>query len=375
MLKAKHGFSFIVAAVFVLLLVACSDEVTEITEVNETGMKVIEEGENMPKCTLENEGALVYALDSATAYACVNREWTSLNGKDGQDGKDGAKGEKGDQGEQGKQGEKGDQGKQGPKGDDGKDGEDGTDCSLADNGDGTVSVTCGDSTIMINKAMCGMEPYDPAKQFCDARDNKVYKYVKIGTQVWMAENLNYAYLQPTEELDSSSLCYNDSSEYCNKYGRLYLWSAAMDSAGLFTENGKGCGDGVTCSVASTNSATLVRGVCPEGWHLPDSTEWTTLFAAVGGLSIAGKKLKSMSGWNNSGNGSDDFAFSALPAGERNFGGIYINEGSYANFWSSTEYSEYGTYLMHLDHVDYAGVNTLSRNQGKISGLSVRCLKN
>ena len=150
MLKAKHGLSFVVAAVSVLLLVACSDEVTEITEVNETGMKVIEEGENMPKCTLENEGALVYALDSARAYACVNREWTSLNGKDGQDGKDGAKGEKGDQGEQGKQGEKGDQGKQGPKGDDGKDGEDGTDCSLADNGDGTVSVTCGDSTIMIN---------------------------------------------------------------------------------------------------------------------------------------------------------------------------------------------------------------------------------
>ena len=76
----------------------------------------------------------------------------------------------------------------------------------------------------------------------DKRDGKVYKTVKIGFNWWMAENLNYAYLQPTGGLDSSSFCYKDSAEYCEKYGRLYLWSAAMDS------------------------------VCPEGWHIPSLEE-------------------------------------------------------------------------------------------------------
>ena len=354
----RLGLSFVVAAVSALLLVACGDEVTEITEVNETGMKVIEKGEDMPKCTSENEGALVYALDSATAYACVNREWTSLNGKDGQDGKDGAKGEKGDQGEQGKQGEKGDQGKQGPKGDDGNDGEDGTGCSLADNGDGTVSVTCGDSTITINKAMCGMEPYDPAKQFCDARDNKVYKYVKIGTQTWMAENLDYE----TE----NSYCYNDSASYCSKYGRLYTWAAAMDSVGTWSTNGKGCGYNKTCSPTYP-----VRGVCPEGWHLPTEAEFETLFTAIGGQPTAGKVLKSTSGWNSSGNGSDAFAFSALPAGGRDNYGNYYYEGDDAYFWSSTEYDSYLAYIMSL-YYNYDDA-FLSSNY-KDFGFSVRCLQ-
>ena len=54
----------------------------------------------------------------------------------------------------------------------------------------------------------------------DARDGQIYKTVKIGNQVWMAQNLNYAYLQPTSELDSSSFCYEDSPENCKKYGRL-----------------------------------------------------------------------------------------------------------------------------------------------------------
>ncbi len=57
----------------------------------------------------------------------------------------------------------------------------------------------------------------------------------------MAENLNYAYLQPTSTKDSSSECYNNSPDSCAKYGRLYLWSAAMDSAAIFSKDGKDCG--------------------------------------------------------------------------------------------------------------------------------------
>lgn len=113
--------------------------------------------------------------------------------------------------------------------------------------------------------------------FKDDRDGQTYKIVKIGDQVWMAENLNY-------ETPASS-CYNDSVEYCEKYGRLYTWAVAMDSAGTWSTNGKGCGYGRTCRVASAGSATLVRGVCPDGWHLPTQAEWDTLFTAVGGWKI------------------------------------------------------------------------------------------
>ena len=132
----------------------------------------------------------------------------------------------------------------------------------------------------------------------DDRDGQTYKTVKIGDQWWMAENLNYK--------TDNSFCYKDKSANCTKYGRHYAWAAAMDSVGTWSTNGKGCGYRMTCSPTYP-----VRGVCPEGWHLPDTTEWNTLFTAVGGSSIAGTKLKFMSGWYNSGNGTDDFGFSSL----------------------------------------------------------------
>ncbi len=194
--------------------------------------------------------------------------------------------------------------------------------------------------------------------FEDARDGQTYKTVKIGDQVWMAENLNYK--------TDSSFCYNDSVEYCEKYGRLYTWAVAMDSAGTWSANGMGCGYNKTCSPAYP-----VRGVCPSGWHLPDTTEWNTLFNAVGGSSIAGTKLKFMSGWYNSGNGTDDFGFSAPPAGYRHYYGYYNYEGRGAYFWSSTEFNSNGAYYMGLYYsYDPADLNI----DGKNYGFSVRCLK-
>ena len=180
----------------------------------------------------------------------------------------------------------------------------------------------------------------------DDRDGQTYKTVKIGEQWWMAENLNYRYIQQTAEEDSSSYCYNDDPANCAKYGRLYLWSAVMI-------------------------------VCPEGWHLPDTTEWNALFNAVGGKATAGKMLKSTEGWNDkyygtSGNGSDAYFFSALPAGFRNSNGGFYDEGDYASFLSSTEFS-YGAYIMYLGYGnDYAGLNFYYNY--KNFGYSVRCLK-
>ena len=118
-------------------------------------------------------------------------------------------------------------------------------------------------------------------EMTDERDGQVYKteYVESIDRTWMIQNLNYAYLQPTAEMDSSSWCQNDDPEDCGKNGRLYIWSAAMDSAGLFSEDGKGCGYGVKCYWYWM----IVRGVCPAGWHLPNSDEWSEfIFAALGG---------------------------------------------------------------------------------------------
>ena len=192
----------------------------------------------------------------------------------------------------------------------------------------------------------------------DLRDSTGYKTVSIGTQIWMAENLNYKTVD--------SYCYNDNESNCTKYGRLYTWAAAMDSEGTWSTNSKGCGYRSTCTPTYP-----VRGVCPEGWHLPDTTEWHTLFAAVGGKSTAGKMLKSTSGWNSSGNGTDAYAFSALPAGNRSNDGNFDNEGNYADFWSSTELNSNGAYSMGLNYDgDGAGLYGILKNYG----FSVRCLK-
>ena len=112
----------------------------------------------------------------------------------------------------------------------------------------------------------------------------------------------------------------------------------MDSAGVFPENTKtkGCGKGVECKVSET-----VRGVCPKGWHVPDSSEWLTLRDAMDEFSISdwSKKLKSTSGWSDE-NGTDEYGFSALPGGFASFvdgyGSYYEYEGQYGRFWSTYE---------------------------------------
>ncbi|MBQ3721428.1 MAG: fibrobacter succinogenes major paralogous domain-containing protein [Fibrobacter sp.] len=192
----------------------------------------------------------------------------------------------------------------------------------------------------------------------DDRDGQTYRTVKIGDQWWMAENLNF-------ETDNS-FCYNNSAEYCDKYGRLYTWGAAMDSSGTWSSNGKGCGYCAECTPAYP-----VRGVCPEGWHLPSIDEWYTLILAVGDSTPSGLELKSASGWRD-GNGTDDFGFSALPAGYMRGNPIYSAESSCAHFWSSTthddNYMEYEQLCYDTD-VAYQVIAT-----SKYEGKSVRCVK-
>ncbi len=214
----------------------------------------------------------------------------------------------------------------------------------------------------------------------DERDGQTYKTVTIGTQTWMAENLNYAYTEVPYyyagyKSDSASWYYLNNSAYYIKFGRLYTWSAAMDSVGLWTTNGKGCGLGNLCSPTYP-----VRGICPEGWHLPDTTEWNTLFAAVGGPDTAGMMLKSIREWTNEvdfgrkirdGNGTDAYSFTALPTGHGCCEGKFNRISQITYFWGSTEESRNVAYQEVLyynnDIVDRARLE-------KSNGFSVRCVK-
>ena len=204
--------------------------------------------------------------------------------------------------------------------------------------------------------------------FTDARDGKTYKTVRIGSQTWMAENLNYE----TDE----SYCYGNDPANCEKYGRLYTWAAAMDSAAVFSEGGKGCGYGRRCTPTYP-----VRGVCPEGWHLPSDAEWNALEKFVadslfgGKTDSAGYALKSRGGWEEykgePGNGSDAFGFGALPAGYRYGDGTFVGVLSLAFFLSSTEDGARYAYSRSLLYL----VTFLdSGDDNKDGAMSVRCVK-
>jgi len=209
----------------------------------------------------------------------------------------------------------------------------------------------------------------------DSRDGQVYKTVTIGKQTWMAENLNYAYtgvkyLYEDYTSDSTSWCYKNEPDSCAKYGRLYTWSAAMDSAAVFSETGKGCGYVESCKVASIDSTIRVRGVCPQGWHLPSDAEWDELFTAVGGKDSAGVKLKSTSGWYKNGYGSDSYGFGVLPAGGRYRDGNFDYAGYSAYFWSSTENGSFYAYDCHFYYGEFVSRGYYDKDYGT----SVRCLR-
>ncbi|SOE47766.1 major paralogous domain-containing protein [Fibrobacter sp. UWT3] len=200
-----------------------------------------------------------------------------------------------------------------------------------------LSVRClNDTGVAVKPCKNGTEDNCVYGELVDNRDGQTYKTVKIGDQVWMAENLNY-------EVDSS-FCYNDSAEYCEKYGHLYTWDAA--------------------TVA-----------CPSGSHLPSLAEWKILIEAVGGGPIAVTALQSTSGWSNGDVGTDLFGFSVLPAGIR-MGSKrdYSREGSEAYFWSSTadiNEAHYMTLYYYPDRDTYHGVYFYRETKKRAH--SVRCL--
>ena len=231
-----------------------------------------------------------------------------------------------------------------------------------------ISSTTDSIYTCTNGVWQGSEIIFPEGYLLDRRDKKMYKIVTIGTQTWMAENLNYSDSISYRGMRDRNWCPENSKDSCYKYGRLYSWAAAMDSAGTWSTNGKGCGYKKTCSPTYP-----VRGICPSGWHLPTKAEFETLFTTVGGESTAGKMLKSTSGWNYNGNGTDAFGFSALPASIY-LDGYFAGAGSSSDFWSSTEKTDYYDLFAYALEL-YSEADTVALDySNRIYGRSVRCLR-
>ena len=184
-------------------------------------------------------------------------------------------------------------------------------------------------------------------------------WVKIGSQIWTTENLNVSTFRNGDPIPEAKTneewgkagenkqpawCYYDNDpKNGDKYGKLYNWYAVNDP----------------------------RGLAPKGYHIPTDAEWRKLTDFLGGEVVAGSKMKSTSGWENNGNGTNSSGFSVLPGGSRNYSGYCFNIGLHGDWWSASEVITYNAYYRNL----YYYSDYLSRFSSlKEIGFSVRCLR-
>jgi len=204
----------------------------------------------------------------------------------------------------------------------------------------------------------------------DARDSKLYNTVLIGTQCWMAQNLNIGNridgnIEQTNNSTIEKYCYSDQESNCDVYGGLYQWAEMVQYL-------NGATNTTSWNPVPTGN---VIGICPAGWHIPSDAEWTTLTSYLGGEAIAGGPMKETgtTHWSSPNTGATNSSgFTALPGGYRYYGGGAFQNLSYsAHFWTTLENSPTTVWLRELDHnQEYA----LRFNWNKTLGFSVRCVK-
>ena len=201
--------------------------------------------------------------------------------------------------------------------------------------------------------------FDSVNVITDPRDSTVYPTIKIGSQIWMKENLIFKYKVNGKDYGFSSYCDGPSAfPYCTlraQYGLYYTWAAAMDSAGVFGSDGEGCGLKTACGWHRNE----VRGICPEGWHLPSKGEFETLVNFVGEKnytsSTAGARLKAVNAWRESFESGgwyrcyDSFGFSAYPYP----GNTHQHSGT-------GDYYEYVYYVSSTEEMQSDGTNKIYR---------------
>jgi uncharacterized protein (TIGR02145 family) len=179
--------------------------------------------------------------------------------------------------------------------------------------------------------------------FKDLRDNQVYKTVKVGNQVWMAENLKFVVKDMPYKM-----CYDYDAANCSTYGYMYDWESA-------------------------------KAACPKGWHLPTEAEWNEMIKFLGGDSIAGGKMKEAKtkNWTVPNKGATNSSgFNALPGGSCS-AHLFLGEsgcnsmGDNASFWTATEFNDGYAWDVELNSSD-AAVKKLKAE--KTNYLSIRCIK-
>ena len=169
-----------------------------------------------------------------------------------------------------------------------------------------------------------------------------YKWIKIGKQIWMAENLAYK----IESESGKYWAYDNKSSNVKAYGYLYDWKSAKE-------------------------------VCPEGWHLPTEQEWQEFVTYLGGDRIASEKMREqgfkhwIDGYYYRPIATNASDFTARPGGQRNDKGKFITIGTYALWWSSTQKDDFNALYYWLGYMgDYLNKDIQKKN----FGLSVRCVK-
>lgn len=167
----------------------------------------------------------------------------------------------------------------------------------------------------------------------DPRDAKSYEIVEIGNQTWMAQNLSYDML--------GSFVYEDKPSYEDIYGRLYVWEVATV-------------------------------VCPDGWHLPDASEWDELILFLGGALKAGKYLAQTESKKSGDSIAHMHEFNSIPSGNRDLSGSYNNLEQYAYYWTATEGDSIAARRIIIAD---KGASIGGGYGNKTSAYSVRCIKN
>jgi uncharacterized protein (TIGR02145 family) len=203
--------------------------------------------------------------------------------------------------------------------------------------------------------ICGFELFDD-------RDGQYYNTVLIGTQCWMAENLNIGikitgFNSQTDNSIIEKYCYYDNTANCDTYGGLYQWNEMMEY--------------------STTPG--VQGICPAGWHLPTNTEWTILTNFLGGANVAGGKMKTTGTieagtglWLSPNYGATNLSgFSALPGGYRHYFGNCDNLNYMAYFFSSSEQSANYAWALYL-YTNNTHATAVYDN--KNHSFSIRCIR-
>ena len=199
------------------------------------------------------------------------------------------------------------------------------------------------------------------ESFIDSRDGNEYTTITIGTQTWMRENLRYEGNIAMSSYLSNLRAYRyypgGSEDNVQRYGYLYNWKAAMNG-----ESG------------SNSAPSGVRGICPEGWHLPSNVEWATLQHALGGINVGSRLASASDVWQGEVTQVPEFGtsgFEALPAGCYSGSDSYGALGYSAEFISTTERDEENVGIWTIKNNDYYFINN---NFRKKYGYSIRCVR-